>query len=349
MEGPGRFLGTRGHGIGPGGGFLCDVDPGGLNEPPPTSPGSRAGRKEPLSLHYARTRQCKVGEPRWVAAVSGPEICARPARIASRINALCGSDMYRINELVRVAKARRKTTAPEDASSFRPWETPDGGCKGKVDLRNRVRKAHRGSTSLVGQSNAVHGDQSTEGKCRVGFTLGALSPTSSGPRRMLQWTSKFPRMLGKSSLGAEVYAHSETAGHMSPLKDLFGPFDGLNLGAAGLEDCGGPLTCLKTKKMIAGKCLARRSLSTQQSLGEGELDNIYLVPGTGHPADGPSRVRSDMAALLRLLESGHVNPGSLRPKRGVAWRELVGNGAHENSVCMRTYRLLACGEGPPKK
>ena len=66
----------------------------------PTSPASRAGRKEPLSMDYIKLRQCKLGELFWVAAVSPPDICAREARIASRTNALRGRDVYCINELV---------------------------------------------------------------------------------------------------------------------------------------------------------------------------------------------------------------------------------------------------------
>ena len=55
-------------------------------------------------MEYIKLRQFKLGDLCRVATVSRPDICARLARIASRINALCGSDVYRINELVRAAK-----------------------------------------------------------------------------------------------------------------------------------------------------------------------------------------------------------------------------------------------------
>ena len=54
----------------------------------PTPPAFRAGRKEPSSMEYIELRQRKFGELRWVATVSRPDICARLARIASRISAL---------------------------------------------------------------------------------------------------------------------------------------------------------------------------------------------------------------------------------------------------------------------
>ena len=78
-----------------------------------TFPALRAGRKELLSIDYIKLRQCKSGELRSIATVSRPDICARLARIASRINAPCGSDAYRINVLARVVKGWQQATEPE--------------------------------------------------------------------------------------------------------------------------------------------------------------------------------------------------------------------------------------------
>ena len=83
--------------------------------------------------------------------------------------------------------------------------------------------------------------------------------------------------------------------------------------------------------MIAGKSSARPFLRTRQAFGEGELDTANLVPGTGSPADGLTKVRSEMVPLvLLLLESGHSNPGSLRPLRGVVWMEGGGRRNYRN-------------------
>ena len=79
----------------------------------PTSSLLRAGRRGPLSMDYIKLRQCKLGNVRWIATVSRPGICARSARVASRIDALCGSDAYRIGELVRVVKDWQPATVCE--------------------------------------------------------------------------------------------------------------------------------------------------------------------------------------------------------------------------------------------
>ena len=70
----------------------------------PTSPALWAGRMHPLMADDAKLRQCVLSDLRWVAAVSRPDICARLARIASRINAPRGRGPLRVSELVRVAK-----------------------------------------------------------------------------------------------------------------------------------------------------------------------------------------------------------------------------------------------------
>ena len=66
--------------------------------------------------------------------------------------------------------------------------------------------------TLVGWSDAAYGDQSTEGKCRLGFVIGLMSSTLKGPFRILQRTYKFSRKMVKSSLGGEVFALSEHGG-----------------------------------------------------------------------------------------------------------------------------------------
>ena len=109
--------------------------------------------------------------------------------------------------------------------------------------------------------------------------------------------------------------------HTSLPEHSYGPFDGRDPGLAGLGDCENLFTHLKTKEMIAEKYLARHFLRTQQALEAGEVDNAHRGRGTENPADGLSKVRGDMAPLSRLLESGHFNPGSLKPLRRVPWKE----------------------------
>ena len=75
-------------------------------------------------------------------------------------------------------------------------------------------------------------------------------------------------------------------------------------------------------KMITGKFLARYSLSIQQALEHKELDNAYWIPGKGNPADGLTKLRSEVLPLLRLLELGPYNPGISRPLKGKTVTEV---------------------------
>ena len=120
----------------------------------PAPPGLWAGRKEPLSMECIDLRQCKLGESRRAATVPRPGICAGLPRIASRINALCGSDVYRINELVRAAKDWQRATVLKYASSANSWKTLGRGDRVKGALRKRGDRAHGKSMTMVGWSYA---------------------------------------------------------------------------------------------------------------------------------------------------------------------------------------------------
>ena len=64
--------------------------------------------------------------------------------------------------------------------------------------------------------------------------------------------------------------------------------------------------------MVTEKYLVRHFLSIQQFLEDGELENVYWIPGTENPADGLTKLRS---------ETGRFQPGTLRPLKGLASRE----------------------------
>ena len=61
-------------------------------------------------------------------------------------------------------------------------------------------------------------------------------------------------------------------GHMLLSKDCYGPFEGVNPGAAELEDCERLFTHLKTKKMAAEKYLVRHFLIIHQASEEGHFE-----------------------------------------------------------------------------
>ena len=65
----------------------------------------RADRHRLLSLGAARNCQRKLGEQCRLAAVSRPDVCARLARPAAKVNAMQAGDLYRINDLTKAAKA----------------------------------------------------------------------------------------------------------------------------------------------------------------------------------------------------------------------------------------------------
>ena len=142
-----------------------------------------------------------------------------------------------------------------------------------------------------------------------------------GPCHLLQWTSKLTRRLVKSSLGGEVYAFSEMLDHMSMLREFYGHFAGSKPGMIGLEDCESLFTHLKKSKSITEKFLVRHFMSIQQALEDHELDNVFRIPGEENPADGLTKMHSEILPLLRLLESGTYNPGMPQPLKRISTKE----------------------------
>ena len=189
------------------------------------------------------------------------------------MNELRGSDVCRINALIKTAKTDELRTVLKYASSTFPLIPAGIGSKGRP--RSNGERLHSGTLSLVGWSDAAYGDLSQNGKCRLGYLIGIMSSSLSGPRHVLQWTSKFTRKLVKSSLGGEVYAFSETIDHVALLREFYAPFSRLSPGLVGMGDCESLFTHLKNKKMVTEKYLVRHFLSIQQFIEEGDLDNAY--------------------------------------------------------------------------
>ena len=64
--------------------------------------------------------------------------------------------------------------------------------------------------------------------------------------------------------------------------------------------------------------------SSNRKSEDKELDNIYWLPGTENPADGMTKMKSEMSPMLNLLEFGEFHPGVLRPLLGVGSSEPTG-------------------------
>ena len=109
--------------------------------PMDTSPSLWANRQLPLGDEDKLRCQCKLGELCWLATVSRPDICARLAHIASRVNMLKGSDIYCTNDLIKTVKLRQPRTVLKYASSSAPPPPRKGTlCRGFVlDGRNSSR------------------------------------------------------------------------------------------------------------------------------------------------------------------------------------------------------------------
>ena len=99
--------------------FSVDLTPAEFThqlQPSDTSPALRKARQRSLSDEEKLKCQCKLGELRWLATVSRPDTCARFTQWASKVNESQGSDVYRMNDLVKAEKngslARSKNAHP---------------------------------------------------------------------------------------------------------------------------------------------------------------------------------------------------------------------------------------------
>ena len=57
------------------------------------------------------------------------------------------------------------------------------------------------------------------------------------------------------------------------------------------------------------------------ALESGALGNIAWIPGTENPADGLTKISSELGPLLDLLETGKYRPRTLDQLRGVPFVE----------------------------
>ena len=118
-----------------------------------------------------------MGELCWLATVSRPDICARLAQLATKVNELQGSDIYRINALFKAVEIDQPRAVLKYASSSSPLFPAGSDKKG----RHRVNggKAHGGTLPLVGWSDAAYGKLSEDGRCRLGYIIGLTSSSLS--------------------------------------------------------------------------------------------------------------------------------------------------------------------------
>lgn len=182
---------------------------------------------------------------------------------------------------------------------------------------------HEGTMMLVGWSDAAFGTHTQDGRCRLGYIIGLMSSTLTGPVHILQWTSKFTRKHVKSSLGGEIFALSEMWDHMEMIKDFYAPLGHAEIRSYGLIDCESLLSHLRTGRLGTEKFLTRHFRSIMDALGSGALGNIAWIPGTENPADGLTKISSELGPLLDLLKTGKYRPRTLEQLRGLSFVEKL--------------------------
>ena len=152
--------------------------------------------------------------------------------------------------------------------------------------------------------------------------FGLMPPTLTGPVHLLQWTSKFNREQVKSSWGREIFALSDMWGHMDMINEFYVALRHEKLRLYGLIDCGSLLYTLRTGRLGAGGFLTRHFRSITDAMEAGDPGYVAWIPGTENPADGLTRVKSEIGPLLNLSWSGAYCPGVLEQLSGASF---IGN------------------------
>ena len=155
----------------------------------------------------------------------------------------------------------------------------------------------------------------------LGYIIGLMSSTLQGPVHIIQWTSKFTRKRVKSSLGGEIFALSEMWDHMEMIREFYGPLGHPKIRAYGLIDCEKLLSHLRTGRLGTEKFLTRHFRSILDAVESGDLGNVAWIPGTENPADGLTKISSELGPLLDVLQTGRYRPRTLDQLRGVSFLE----------------------------
>ena len=89
---------------------------------------------------YAYRARCAMNALRCLLTVTGPDVCVRLARTASRANSLLGSDVCSIDDLAKTVKAR------QEARLLRYWSSSHSGKPGEGLEAGKCANAVRRST-----------------------------------------------------------------------------------------------------------------------------------------------------------------------------------------------------------
>ena len=119
-----------------------------------------------------------MGESR-LATVPRPDVCARLDRLAAEVTELQVGDIFCPNDLIRLARARKKAAVVKENADF--------------DINDFC---------VAWWPAPAFGSQAAEGKCLLGHRVAIIPTPSRGSRHLIRATSCFTRSAIKSSLGA---------------------------------------------------------------------------------------------------------------------------------------------------
>ena len=258
----------------------------------------------------------KLGELRWPAAVSRPDVCARLARFSANLSGLKIADIYRVNDLIKTVKKWQSECALKYFAALpkparRSLSCPDAEW-------GKPRPIHEDTMLLAGWSDAAFGTHAQDGRRRLGYTIGLMPSTLTGPIHISQWASKFTRKHLVGSLRGEIFAPSEMWGHMEMIREFCIALGHEKLGPHGLIDCESLLLHLRTGRLGTEKLLTRHFRIILDAMEDGDLGNVAWIPGNGNPADGLTKATSDRGPLPRLSETAIYRPGRVERLRGAA-------------------------------
>ena len=144
----------------------------------------------------------------------GPDLRARPAQLGSKVNSAQGSDFYRMNDLIKTARGSHQN----GSSQGRDFSAQQAAVfKYQSGLR-------QGTLTLAGRSDATYGDQTKDGRWRVGCLINVLPSSLRGPCYIHQWLSNLTRITVKSSIGGDLHASSKMMDQMALLWEFYTPF-----------------------------------------------------------------------------------------------------------------------------
>ena len=126
--------------------------------------------------------------------------------------------------------------------------------------------------------------------------------------------SRFTRKQLRSSLAGELYTLTEMWYRVAIIREFSAAITRPKPGAFASLHCGSLFSHIRARKLGAKKFLTRRFRGIS---GATKLDNVAWIPGTDNPADGPTKVKSEMGPLLRPLEGGTYRSRHLHQNKGV--------------------------------